>query len=204
MYKAPPDHCQKKRCRDIVTVYKAPPDHCRKKRRRDTDINQHYHHRNHCLHNVISDQCYLNLPKDMVKDNPLDLENIKEKQEKDNELQQSATRQPEWYSRKTFSDVDNVLCYTKPGDDPSNWKIALPNEVIRPTVNWYHQVTGHPDSKRVYEQICQRYHNRDLRRYIDNFNCEFCQRNKLDGKRYERTDEYLSNANNDCYFHTVS
>ncbi len=120
MYKAPPDHCREKRRRDIVTVYKAPPDHCRKKRCRDTDINQHCHHRNHCLHNVISNQCYLNLPKDMVENNPLDIENIKEKQEEDNELQQSATRHPEWYSRKTFSDVDNVLCYTKPGDDSSN------------------------------------------------------------------------------------
>ena len=32
--------------------------------------------------------------------------------------------------------------------------------------------------------IRQRYHNRDLRRYIDNFNCDYCQRNKLDGKGY--------------------
>ena len=168
----------------LVTQYKAPPDHCHKKRRRDTDINQHCHHRNHCLHNDMSDQCYLNLPEDMVEDNPLDIENIKEKQDEDNELQQLATRHPEWYSRKTFNDVDNVLCYTKPGDDPSNWKIALPKELIRPTVNWYHQVTGHPGNKRLYEQIRQRYHNRDLRRYIDNFNCEFCQRNKLDGRGY--------------------
>ncbi len=32
---------------------------------------------------------YLNLPEDMVEDNPLELENIKEKQDKDNDLQQS-------------------------------------------------------------------------------------------------------------------
>jgi hypothetical protein len=56
--------------------------------------------------------------------------------------------------------------------------------LIKPTVKWYHQVTGHPGSKRLYEQIRQRYHNRDLRRYIDNFNCDYCQRNKLDGKGY--------------------
>ncbi len=87
----------------------------RKKRGRDTDTNQHW-----------SDQCYLNLPEDMVEDNPLDIENIKERQDEDNELQQLAARHPEWYSHKTFNYVDNVLCYTKPGDDPSNWKIALP------------------------------------------------------------------------------
>jgi hypothetical protein len=104
----------------------------------------------------INDQCYLNLPEDMVEDNPLDIENIKEKQDEDNDLQQSATRHPEWYSRKTFNDIADVWCYTKPGDDPSNWKIALPRELIRPTVNWYHQVTGHPGSKRLYEQIRQR------------------------------------------------
>jgi hypothetical protein len=94
------------------------------------------------------------------------------------------TRHPEWYSPKTFNHVEDVLCYTKPGGNPSNWKIALPRELIRPTVNWYHQVTGHPGSKRLYEQKRQRYHNRDLQRYIDNFDCEFCQRNKIDGRGY--------------------
>jgi hypothetical protein len=49
------------------------------------------------------------------------------------------------------------LCYTKPGDNLSNWKIALPKELITPTVKWYHQVTGHPGSKRLYEQIRQRF-----------------------------------------------
>ena len=59
----------------------------------------------------MSDQCYLNLPEDMVEDNPLDIENIKEKQDEDNELQQLATRHPEWYSRKTFNDI-STYCAT--------------------------------------------------------------------------------------------
>ena len=41
------------------------------------------------------DQCYLNLPEDILEDNPLDIENIKEKQLEDNKLQQSVTRHPE-------------------------------------------------------------------------------------------------------------
>jgi hypothetical protein len=120
----------------------------------------------------------------MAEDNPFNIENIKEKQDEDNDLQQTAIKHPEWHSRKTFDQVTDVLCYTKPGDNPSNWKIALPMELVKPTVKWYHQVTGHPGSKRLYEQIRQRYHNCDLRRYIDNFNCDYCQRNKLDGKGY--------------------
>ncbi len=46
------------------------------------------------------------------------------------------------------------------------------------------QVTRHPGSKRLYGQLGQRYHHRDLRRMVDNFNCDFWQRNKLNGKRY--------------------
>ncbi len=82
--------------------------------------------------------CYLNLPEDMLEDNPLDIENIKEKQDLDNELQQSVTRHPDWYSRKNYHTVMNVLCYTKPGDNTANWKIALPKDLIGSTVKWYH------------------------------------------------------------------
>jgi hypothetical protein len=75
-----------------------------KKRCRDTDTNQHYCY-HHCHHDVTADQCYLNLPEDMVEDNPLDIENIKEKQDDDNEIQQSSTRHHEWYSHKTFNNA---------------------------------------------------------------------------------------------------
>ncbi len=89
------------------------------------------------------DQCYINLPDEILEDNPFDIENIKEKQVEDNELQQSVIRHPEWYSHKTFNDIAHVLCYTKLGDNPANWKIALPSELINPTIRWYHRVTGH-------------------------------------------------------------
>ena len=112
------------------------------------------------------------------------MENIKEKQDQDADLHQSATRHPEWYSRKDINSVADVLCYTRPNDDSSNWKITLPNELVKPTIQWYHQVTGHPGSKRLYEHLRQRYYNRDMRRYIDCFNCNYCQRNKLEGRGY--------------------
>ena len=103
-----------------------------------------------------TDNCYLNLPENMIEDN---IENIKEKQDQDAGLQQSATRHPERYSHKDINTITNVLCYTKPNDDPSNWKITLPDDLIEPTIQWYHQVTGHPGSRRLYEHIRQRYYN---------------------------------------------
>ncbi len=69
-----------------------------------------------------ADHCYLNLPEDMVEDNPLDLENIKVKQNEDNDLQQSLIKHPIWYCCKNINEVDDILCYTKPGDNAANWK----------------------------------------------------------------------------------
>ena len=108
-----------------------------------------------------AEQCYLNLPEDMVEDNPLDLENIKERQDEDDRLIQSTVKHPTWYSRKTINDVEDILCYTKPGDNAANWRIKLPENLILPTIPWYHLVTGHPGSKRLYEQLKQRYYHRD-------------------------------------------
>jgi hypothetical protein len=116
------------------------------------------------------EQCYLNLPEDIVEDNPLDLENIKERQDHDEKLMQSAVKYPEWYSCKTINNVGDILCYIKPGDNSANWKIALPEDLIRPTIKWYHQVIGHTGSKRLYGQLPQRYCHGDLRRTVDNFN----------------------------------
>jgi hypothetical protein len=99
------------------------------------------------------EQCYLNLPEDMVEDNALDLENIKERQDHDEKLMQSVVKYPEWYSRKSINDVKDILRYTNPGDNPANWKIALHEDLIKPTFKWYNQVTAHPGSKRLYGQF---------------------------------------------------
>ncbi len=88
----------------------------------------------------------------MVEDNPLDLESIKEKQD---ELHQSLTKHPTWYSHKNINGINDILCYTKPGDNAANWKIVLPKDFIVPTIRWNHQVTGHPGSKRLHQHIHQ-------------------------------------------------
>jgi hypothetical protein len=137
-----------------------------------------------CFACLPTEECYLNLPDDLVTDNPLDMENIKEKQDADNALQQNAAKYTDRFMHRRIGTVDDILCYVKPGDPPNNWKIALPKELLQPTIQWFHQVTGHPGSKRLYMQIYSRYYHRDLRSLIDKFQCEHCQRNKLSGKGY--------------------
>ena len=136
-----------------------------------------------CFLNLPDEECYLNLP-DKISDHPLDMENIKENQNADKELQKQAQRYSDRYTRKRVSAVDDVLCYVKPGDPPANWKIALPQKLLKPTIEWFHRMTGHSGNKRLYMQISTRYYHRDLRRLIDNYHCDHCQRNKLDGKGY--------------------
>jgi hypothetical protein len=48
------------------------------------------------IYDSTVEQCYLNLPEDMVEDNPLDLENIKERQDHDEKLMQLIVKYPEW------------------------------------------------------------------------------------------------------------
>ncbi len=128
------------------------PKKCRK-HSADTHSSTYNGHNHFCDSNA--EHCYLNLPENMVEDNPLDLENVKKKQDEDNDLQQSLTKHPTWYSRKNINDVNNILCYTKPGDNAANWKIVLPKDLIVPTIRWYHQITGHPGNKRLYQHIHQ-------------------------------------------------
>jgi hypothetical protein len=47
----------------------------------------------------------------------------------------SAVKYPEWYSHKSVNDVENILCYTKPGDNLANWKTVLLEDLIKPTFN---------------------------------------------------------------------
>jgi hypothetical protein len=143
---------------------------------------------------------YLNFPEDIVEDNPLDLENIKEKQDEDNDLHQLLTKHPTWYSHKNISEVNDILHYTKTGDNAANWKIVLPKVLIVPTIRWCHQVTGHPGRKRLYQHIHQRYYNHDLGKLVDNLKCNYCQRNKLDGKDM---DSYQNEKSIQCHLKNV-
>jgi len=97
-----------------------------------------------CFSCIVDEECFLNLPSDMDDDNPLDLEAVKEEQANDQALQNRVAKYPDRYLTKRIGEVDSIICYRKPGDDPTNWKIALPQALLLPTIKWFHQVTGHP------------------------------------------------------------
>jgi hypothetical protein len=54
-----------------------------------------------CFTCLPDKECYLNLPDDLITDNSLDMENIKEKQYTNNALQQHAEKYPDCFLHLT-------------------------------------------------------------------------------------------------------
>ncbi len=135
-----------------------------------------------CFKCLPDKECYLNLPDNMVDNNPLDMENIKEQQDADDALLQ--TKYTDQYMHKHIGTIDDILCYIKPGDPQNSWKIAFPKSLLQPTIKWFHQVTGHPGRKRLFMQISSWFYHRDICSLVEKFHCEHCQRNKLSGTGY--------------------
>ena len=65
------------------------------------------------------------------------------------------------------------------------WKIALPRQLSKPIVKWFHLIAGHPGEKRPEQTIKARYHHPNLRTENSKFKCAACQKFKLAGKGYE-------------------
>jgi hypothetical protein len=126
--------------------------------------------------------CLLNLPEvETPAENPLNYTHIREQQQADEKLMQLHERRPQQYIYKTVEGDIDILCYA--GDDAATgWKIALPDGMVQPTIEWFHLVLGHPGSKRLRLTMNARYYHPELRKFIDRYVCEACQRNKLSGR----------------------
>ena len=69
--------------------------------------------------------CYLNLPDmNVPANNPLNLQWIREQQQADQELLDKLAKYPDRYMYKEFDDVEDLICYVRPGDDPENKDIT--------------------------------------------------------------------------------
>ena len=146
------------------------------------------------FHNLAADldddllecfDCYLSLPETAPEESPLNYAWMRTQQQADPALLAKHQRHPERYVYKTFNDDIQLLCYIKPGLCPRRqWKFALSESMLMPIIKWFHIALGHPGSKRLRLALQLRYHHEDLRRKIDSFACDACQRHKLTGPGY--------------------
>ncbi len=85
---------------------------------------------------------------DRPDQNPLNYAHIREQQQQDDKLLALQVKYPDNYDYMDLDDdVNDIMCYKK---DPTkaDWKIALPESMIPDTVQWFHQVMGHPGDRR--------------------------------------------------------
>ena len=93
--------------------------------------------------------------------NLLNFDYIREQQQADKQLLRLHRKYPNNYIYKCLDDnVDNIICYVKDFDNPSlQWKIALTDEMVIPTIKWFHKVMGHPGQTRLNKTLRQRYYH---------------------------------------------
>ena len=103
-----------------------------------------------CLLALPHDEYYVNLPTATGSESPLDLEALKEKQNADKELQTLLKKRPKQFFKRQIGEIEDVAVYVKEGENPkTQWRIALPKVMVKPTVEWFHLVTGHPGQKKL-------------------------------------------------------
>ena len=134
---------------------------------------------------LSNDESYLNLPFENVTESPLNIKHMRDKQYADNDLLRLKKKYPERYFTKEIGNVKDLICWVKEHDDPlRKWKIALPTFMIKPTIKWFHVVTGHPGQKRLYLTMQAKHYHPQLRSQCDKYKCTDYQKHKLDGKGY--------------------
>ncbi len=101
-------------------------------------------------------ECYLNLHDTPHPDeNLLNYAHMQELQQQDEQLLALQVKYPEKYVNLQLVDnVDDIIFYKNDPTQP-NWKIALPKSMVVDTVNWFHQVMGHPGEKWLRKTLNQ-------------------------------------------------
>jgi transposase InsO family protein len=112
-------------------------------------------------------------------------EYIREQQQQDANLLQMHQRRPKLFFYIPMEGNIEILVFVKQGDDPNTaWRIALPSSMVHLTIRWFHEILGHCGSKRLRLTLNQRYYHPEMRKFIDRYACDACQRYKLSGPGY--------------------
>ena len=139
--------------------------------------------------------CFLNLPQNADGlESPLQWDHVAQQQAADEELQELRQRSPQQYHTREIQGHD-IVCYTRLGENPvTQWKIALSRNMMQQTITFYHEVLGHPGSRRLRDTMNARYFHPQMRAYCERFRCDICQREKLPGAGYGFLPERELNA----------
>jgi hypothetical protein len=126
--------------------------------------------------------CFVHLPTQQGNPFVVDYENIADAQGRDAELAALAQQHPQKFVKQLLAPDVNVWCYIKAENAP--WKIYLPNELLEPSIRWYHLALGHIGSTRLNDTIAMHFYNAKLQNKIEHIvsTCNTCQTMKNVGR----------------------
>ena len=67
------------------------------------------------------------------------------------------------------------------GQEETDWKICLAEEALKPAIHWFHLLLNHPGRDKLLQGMT-RYFRPNLRKQVQTYHCDACQRNKIDGR----------------------
>ena len=123
-------------------------------------------------------ECFLYYPED-VDSFPVNFENIAQLQQQDQDLLPLADRDD--FQIQVFNGQELISHRVR-----GQWRIVLPQAIIKDTISWYHSVLGHCGETRLAASLRKHFWFPDLLDKIKAFvsTCDQCQRNKLPGPGY--------------------
>ena len=145
---------------------------------------------NDCFYDNEIYDMFVNHPSLEEMQNPITIQNIQQHQFTDNGLNQLHTQDPRRYPTRYVQDRP-VICYLPDLENERDWKIALPTQLIEPTIRWYHETLGHCGINRLYDAIRQHFFVPRLRNFVMITAARFAKRIKcwvldMDTYRQER------------------
>ena len=114
--------------------------------------------------------------------NPTTIENIVNHQSRDPILRRAPLDNPDQYQHQEIQRMD-VVCRT----EGNQWKIALPQSLVRDVLTWHHLILGHCGMDGLYQTVSSKYHSPILRELCKETveNCPYeCQQFKQQQKQY--------------------
>ena len=88
-------------------------------------------------------ECMLNLPSVTFESSPLSMENIRNHQQQSPALLELQRRNPVQFRNHTISNVPIITIAGTVPNQPTLWKIYLPETLIKSTLKWFHKTLGH-------------------------------------------------------------
>ena len=116
--------------------------------------------------------CFLNLPELTFDANPLSMQEIRNHQQQSTALMELSRANPIQLPIHELNDIPIIIILGTVPNQPTLWKICIPESLIHRLLKWSHETLGHCRSDRLYKTVSNRFHCDRLYTHCRNFQCD--------------------------------